>query len=358
MTGEQTRLIDLIDDMVSGKDVFFKSVHFVEDVMTREVKTLSLDDSIGKCVEFMKKNRVRHVPIIDSPTGEEEPYLIGVVSDRDVIRQISPYLGKIGQTDSDARVARQPLVQVLTREPKFVTPRTPIADAIAVMVNNHINDLPVLSERKLLGIITSTDILKLFIRLDMIRKLCREKQQEKSGRHFVDLLCGDSDGLISEFSSVLRTVEDIMTEEVVSLKGDKSISAAIEVMQEGKFRHLPIVGDQGKLIGVVSDKDVLQYLPSQRGRLGLQEDEFEGKLFNVAPDDPALKQTVRHIMCPDTKYVSPDCDFYEMVRIMYEAKVSCLPVIDKERNLLGIVTVTDVMRSLLAIYKLLEKTAV
>jgi len=184
MANEQVRLIDLIDDMSSGKDVFFRTVRFVKDVMTEKVKTLALNNTIAKCLEFMEQNQIRHVPIVDCPTGhEEKPCLVGIVSDRDIFRQISPYLGKIGETDSDSRMARQPLMQIISRKPEIVTPATSVASAIKLMIDNNIEMLPVMSNHDLVGIITTTDILMVFIRLDAILRL-NSNEGKKKQRHF------------------------------------------------------------------------------------------------------------------------------------------------------------------------------
>ncbi len=81
MPEEQFRLVDLIDDLAAGKDVFFKLVNRVKDVMTKDVKTLTLDGTIEKCLKFMEENHVRHIPVVDSPTGNEESQcFVGIVS--------------------------------------------------------------------------------------------------------------------------------------------------------------------------------------------------------------------------------------------------------------------------------------
>ena len=356
MPNVQLRLIDLIDDMSHGKDVFFRSVCFVEDIMTQEVKTLLLDDTIGTCLKFMNKNRIRHIPVIENPEEDNQnPYLIGIASQRDVFRQISPYLGKLGQVDSDLKAVRQPLVQIITRDPKSVSLKTPIADAIALMVNNRVDTLPVLADQTLLGIITSTDILKFFIRLNAIHQLCCEKEGERHGKHFVDLLCGNSDNLMFHLSSVLQTVEDIMTEQVVCLDEKQSTSKVIEVMQEGIFRHVPIVGKERNLIGIISDRDVLRHLPFHSNQLISKAKVFRNKLFDVAPNEPVLKQSTRDIMTNNPVHILPNCDFHTAVKMLYELKIGCLPVVDDKKNIVGIVTVTDVMRGLLAVYALLDK---
>ncbi|MHC4283603.1 MAG: CBS domain-containing protein [Planctomycetota bacterium] len=108
MINIQYRLIDLIDDMREGKDVIFQSIRTAEDIMTYDVKTLNLDDTIETCLEFMEDNNIRHVPVMDVLTEKgEKPYFVGVVSQRDVLRQISPYLGKVGEVEADIKSIRQ-----------------------------------------------------------------------------------------------------------------------------------------------------------------------------------------------------------------------------------------------------------
>ena len=53
MTKQQSRLIDIIDDMCETKDVLFHMVRTVKDIMTYNVKTLTLDDTIGMCLKIM-----------------------------------------------------------------------------------------------------------------------------------------------------------------------------------------------------------------------------------------------------------------------------------------------------------------
>jgi len=349
---KQFRLIDLLDDLSAGRDVFFKSVCLVKDVMTEDVKTLTLDDTIEMCIKFMKENRVRHIPVVDSPTGEDEQqYFVGIVSQRDVFRQMSPYLGKIGEEDSDSKALKQPLVRFVTRNPKSVSPETAIQEMISIMVDNRVNMMPVLVDRDIVGIVTSTDILKLFIRLDTIRQLCSKTGKKEERRRFVDLLSGNSDNVMPAFSTILRTVEDVMTEQVVYLEEQESLAEAMEVMQKGKFRHVPIVDEQKKLVGVISDRDVLRYLPYLRPGA----ESFHNRLFDVAPNNAATQQSLNQIMTRDVTCVLPSCDFYTAVKMLYEMNISCLPVTDDDKKLVGIVTVTDVMRGLLAAYSFFEK---
>ncbi len=353
----QFRLIDLIDDMCDGKDVFLRLVRNVKDVMTYNVKTLTLDDTIETCLKTMRENDIRHVPIVDiAMEKEEKPYFVGIVSQRDVFRQISPYLGKVGETDSDVKARKQLLEKIVTRKPKSVSPETPIQDMITIMVNDRIDSVPVLLDRDLVGIVTATDVLKLFVRLDAIRQLCRKKIETEQSRRFVDLLSGDSDRAMLVLSSVLRTVKDIMTEPVAFVEEQENLAKVIEVMQMGKFRHMPVVDKQKRLVGIISDRDILHLLPFRGGQRQSRSEVFRAELFDIDPNESVIRQPINRIMKQDVIHVHPNCGISEAVEMLHEMRISCLPVTDDEKKLLGIATVTDVMRGLLAAYALFEKT--
>ncbi|GAH33782.1 unnamed protein product, partial [marine sediment metagenome] len=162
-------------------------------------------------------------------------------------------------------------------------------------------------------------------------------------------------------SSVLRTVEDVMTKQVVWLEERDNLAKAMDVMQEGKFRHVPIVDKQGRLTGIISDRDILRYLPmrSRQDQIqGTRDEVFRSNLFDVAPEDASLGLPVKNIMSREIVHVLPTCGFYDAVNMLHEMKISCLPVVDDEKKLRGIVTATDVMRGLLVAYKLTAKSEV
>ena len=343
MANEQFRLIDLIDDMCEGKDVFFRSVRLVEDIMNHDIKTLTLDDTVQVCLKFMKDYKVRHVPIMEIPTEKDgKPYFVGIVSQRDLFRQISPYMGKIGEEEKDLKAMRQTLGQVVTRDPKSASPQTPIPEMITFMVEDRIDMVPVLDDGDMVGIVTSVDIVKLFVRLGAIRQLHVKSGKvggttqggNSKNKQLLDLLSGGSDEVVDVLSSVLRTVEDVMTEQVVYLEEQDNLAKAMDVMQEGKFRHVLIVDKQGRLTGIISDRDILRYLPmrSRQGQTqgarsaGTRDEVFRSRLFDVAPEDASLGLSVRNIMSQEVVHVLSTCSFYDAVKMLHEMKISCLHI--------------------------------
>lgn len=305
----------------------------------------------------MKDNNCRHIPVIDVPEDEgEKPYFVGVVSQRDLFRQVSPFWGTLSEVDEDTKALQKCLSELVTRKPKYVSPATPMPDVIQTMVDNRVDIIPVLVDKDLVGIITATDILKVFVMLAKISKAC--KAQEKKTR-LVDLLSDSANLGGPSFSHIVQTVQDFMTEEVVCLGPTDTLPKAIDAMQRGRFRHVPVVDAQGQLVGITSDRDVLLNLwgnvplPGQKLQNG--SDGFRQSLFTVDPKHPSLRRRLEEIMKRKVVHISLGCSVYEAANKLYDERVSCLPVIDEKRNIRGIVTVTDLMRSLLATYKLLDK---
>jgi len=360
MSNDRFRLIDLIDDMCVGKDVFFQFVRAVKDIMPNNVKTLTLDDTVGAALKLMGQNGIRHVCVVDIPIGKEKkPYFVGVVSERDILRQISPDTGKAAAEKTNPKVQRQLLGQVVTRKPKTVSPETSIPNMLSIMLDNHVDMLPVLNGEDLVSVVTTADIMRLIIRFDAICRLSerpKETDLEINKNRSADRLLRDADDVTSLFTTVFQTVKNIMTEQVACLGTDDNLAAAMEAMKNGKFRHVPIVDTEGALVGILSDRDVLRYLPFVGGQRLPGTDAFRSSLFHVDMRDPSLSLPITSIMTRNVTHIRQNCIFYNAVKMLRELKISCLPVVDEEKKLRGIVTVTDVMRAMLNVYELFEKS--
>ena len=360
MTNDRFRLIDLIDDMCAGKDVFLRIVHAVKDIMPNNVKTLTLDDTVGKALQFIKQSGIRHVCVVDIPIGEEKkPYFVGVVSERDIFRQISMNTEKINGEKTNPKAQRQLLGQVVTRKPKTVSPETSIPNMLSVMLDNHVDMVPVIDGEDLVSVVTTADVIKLIVRFDTICRLSvrpKETGHAPNKNRSTDRLSGGADNMTPLLTTVLQTVKDIMTEQVVCLGTDDNLAAAMEAMKNGKFRHVPILDEEGAMVGILSDRDVLRYLPFIGGQRLPGTGEFRSSLFHVDMRDPSLSLPITSIMTRNVTHIRPDCSFYDAVKMLHELKISCLPVVDEEKKLRGIVTVTNVMQALLRAYELNEKS--
>lgn len=123
-------------------------------------------------------------------------------------------------------------------------------------------------------------------------------------------------------------VEEIMKREVVTISRDESVHAALGKTKEHRIRHLPVV-DQGRLVGIVSDRDLRDVSPS----------------YLIQPGDiDVLKSTkVEQIMKYPVLTAHPLDGVDEAARMLYEYRIGCLPVV-KGDKLVGIITETDMLR--------------
>ncbi|KMK91439.1 acetoin utilization AcuB family protein [Rossellomorea marisflavi] len=125
-------------------------------------------------------------------------------------------------------------------------------------------------------------------------------------------------------------IEEIMKSNVETLRPDDSIETAIRLMRGKKIKHIPIVDDEMKILGIISDRDVKDAAPS---------------ILNEQSADFTLKNPVRQIMQQQVITGHP-LDFVEEVAaLFYEHRISCLPIL-KADKLVGIITETDLLYTL------------
>jgi acetoin utilization protein AcuB len=116
---------------------------------------------------------------------------------------------------------------------------------------------------------------------------------------------------------------------------DMSVSEALRLMRERKIRRLPVLDSRGKLVGIVSDKDLLYASPSPVSSLSVWEMNYL-----------LAKLTVEEVMTRKVITVTEDTPLEEAARIMADNKIGGLPVMRGEA-LVGIVTETDLFKTFL-----------
>lgn len=126
-----------------------------------------------------------------------------------------------------------------------------------------------------------------------------------------------------------------MTRRVVSIGPDASIFEAQELMAQKRVRHIPVVEEGDKLVGIVSDRDLRSALPFRYFREG------------VRPEEKAKfeKLCVKDIMTRKVLTISPGYTIQDALLMIQNAKVGALPVVDEDGRLKGILSVRDLLRA-------------
>jgi CBS domain-containing protein len=130
-----------------------------------------------------------------------------------------------------------------------------------------------------------------------------------------------------------RSVAELMQTQPMTLRADDLLDMSEDLMSLGRVRHLPVL-DGDRVVGVVSLRDLLAYSLTR----ALDFDPRERRAF--------LKSvTVREAMSKRLITVRPEATRADAAALMLRNRVGCLPVVDSDGKLVGIVTETDLIRA-------------
>lgn len=122
--------------------------------------------------------------------------------------------------------------------------------------------------------------------------------------------------------TAVSTASDVMSRRLETVLPGVTLEQALDRMQQGSFRHLLVVDEEGVLVGVLSDRDILQ--------LGPEASDFE----------------VGRVMTTELLTASPQTEIRALAHAIVNYRISCLPVLDQTGTLVGIVTTFDLLRSM------------
>ena len=185
----------------------------IRDIMSREVFVLKDSASIDDVIEEMKEKDVGGFPIVNA-----ENRVVGIVEEKDIVRQIS------------GAVTGELVENVMTTDLITITPGTTIKDTCRFMIVNDIRRLPVIQEDKLIGVVTTTDILRYFASNEMFRHLKGDPLSER--------------------------IHQIMVSDLVTIPPQEDVGRAVHIMKEKDVGCLLVV--DGNLEGIITERDLLK----------------------------------------------------------------------------------------------------
>jgi len=131
-------------------------------------------------------------------------------------------------------------------------------------------------------------------------------------------------------------VRERMTRNPVLCSPDLPVNEAFDLMKKERIRRMPVVDKGGKLVGIVSDKDLLRVSPSPATTLSAYEIPY--LLSKVKVNDVMTKKVIT---------VSEDTPIEDAARIMVDNKIGGLPVVNADAGVVGIITETDIFKTFL-----------
>jgi acetoin utilization protein AcuB len=132
-------------------------------------------------------------------------------------------------------------------------------------------------------------------------------------------------------------VRDWMSTKVVTVNVTDTMQQAISVMTDNKISMLPVM-DEGKLVGIITDRDLKRAAPSYVTLL-----EVKQILYHMS------RVEVRSIMSIDPVTVTSDYTIEETAELLLSHRISGCPVVDKDNNIIGVITKNDLFKAVIAL---------
>ncbi|ARU63370.1 acetoin utilization protein AcuB [Tumebacillus avium] len=157
----------------------------VEQIMTRDVVTLSPDNTLQEALDISRRHRVRHLPVV------KDGNLVGLISDRDLRAAAPSILDKAGDDSilCDVRVEQLMVKEVITAHPLDFA-----EDAASQIYKHFIGCLPVVTQDKLVGIVTERDVLRTLV----------EMMGVNAPTSRIEVEVPDKSGMLAQISDLLR----------------------------------------------------------------------------------------------------------------------------------------------------------
>ena len=126
---------------------------------------------------------------------------------------------------------------------------------------------------------------------------------------------------------------ELMTKELLTIEDNASLGEGYRLFTEHRFRHLPVVNSENALVGILSDRDLLQHAANLAG--------------STSRLDGWAEERVHRVMSNPVLVATSDTEVREVARVMCEEHIGCMPIVDDKSTLAGIVTRTDILKTLL-----------
>lgn len=138
-------------------------------------------------------------------------------------------------------------------------------------------------------------------------------------------------------------VRDVMTKNVISVRSDADLHDAARSMSEHRISGMPVLDEQQRVIGVISEADILTLVGLKRGHT------FKDILRHLLGEPlQSLKggAKVGDVMSAPAITIGPDSDIKEAAEILHSRRIKRLPVVDAESRLIGIISRADIVKAM------------
>lgn len=221
---------------------------YVGRIMHTFLVTVSPDTSLLKAKDIIERKRINHLLVVD---GNED--LIGIVSDRDVKQSWASPATALSVHELNYLLTQLTVETIMVKKIITISPGTTIERAAYIMQENRINALPVIEAEKLVGIITSTDVMDV-----LLRSIGFDRESAR-----FTVLVEDRIGIVAEVSRILKekqiNIRSFVTWPEKDCPGIYQL--VIRVGLEDKEKAISALSDGGFKVLTEYVHDLTPYLP-------------------------------------------------------------------------------------------------
>jgi CBS domain-containing protein len=222
---------DIIDYLGGGKKFeiiqqkyggnFFKAINEpIKVIMVKDVFSVKASAKISEAMELMKEKNLGGLPVVDDGN-----HVRAIITERDIANLFAN------------RISGVKVAQLMSEKVVTALPKTTIFEAEKTMVTQGFRRLPIISDGKVMGIITAMDILRFF----------------GLGKVFAYLQSGN-------IIQVLNTPTlEIATKEVSTIEPNADVGQAAKIMRDKNIGAIPVV-ENGKLVGIITERDFFKII--------------------------------------------------------------------------------------------------
>lgn len=269
----------------------------IRDLMTHSVITAAPEMSLALAQRLMHEHRIRHLPVV------QEQRLLGLVSDRDLRQALPSVATTLTDAETLYKLGTIAVATCMSRDVATIAPQADIIQGTRQLLDGLYGCLPVVTRGQLVGIVTAIDLLRGFL-----------------------MALGPA--------AARLLVRDHMRYAPMTGQPDHLVTHAQHRMHSTDMRHLPIVTEDGKLLGILTDRDIRRAGASTAPPLTAYEAPLQ-----------LITLTVQDIMTTTLYTVGRASTLADAGQLFLEHKIGCLPVVESDNTLAGILTMTDLLRA-------------
>lgn len=276
----------------------------VKDVMTKEVKWVEVPGTREEALKLLRELGASAVPVVKRGTDE----LVGMATLRKLFEH----------PDEDQ------LAMLVDRDVPTVSPEEPLEEAAKRLLDSNVRRLPVLKNGKLVGMITVRDIVYRAIATMGIEK----------------------------------PASDYMRPRAIAVWDGTPIKAAMEIMALSGFRALPVIDENGNLVGIIDDADIIKISEVEtESKMSQMAGRTEGDSWTWDSEDRIYitkrqlkvpEKLVKDVMTKELKTITRKTPVSRVAELMKQHRIEQTPVIAASGGLIGIVRDVDLLKALIS----------